>query len=85
MNRIYADNAATTKMSDTAVRAMTEAIADTWGNPSSLHTTGQEAKRVPEAARETFAKYLRRAAANRTTRHCAQRSRTVGRRARTTW
>ena len=58
MNRIYADNAATTKMSDTAVRAMTEAIADTWGNPSSLHTTGQEAKRVLEAARETFAKYL---------------------------
>lgn len=58
MNRIYADNAATTKMSGTAVRAMTEAIADTWGNPSSLHTTGQEAKRVLEAARETFAKYL---------------------------
>ena len=58
MNRIYADNAATTKMSDTAVRAMTEAIADTWGNPSSLHTTGQEAKRVLESARETFAKYL---------------------------
>lgn len=58
MNRIYADNAATTKMSDTAVRAMAEAIADTWGNPSSLHTTGQEAKRVLEAARETFAKYL---------------------------
>lgn len=58
MKRIYADNAATTKMSDTAVRAMTEAIADTWGNPSSLHTTGQEAKRVLEAARETFAKYL---------------------------
>ena len=58
MNRIYADNAATPKRSDTAVRAMTEAIADTWGNPSSLHTTGQEAKRVLEAARETFAKYL---------------------------
>ena len=58
MKRIYADNAATTKMSGTAISAMTEAIEHTWGNPSSLHTTGQEAKRVLESARETFAKYL---------------------------
>lgn len=58
MNRIYADNAATTRMSGTAVRAMTEALEHAWGNPSSLHTTGQEAKRVLEDARETFAKYL---------------------------
>ena len=58
MKRIYADNAATTKMSGTATTAMLEAIENTWGNPSSLHTTGQEAKRVLESARETFAKYL---------------------------
>ena len=55
---VYADNAATTRLSKSALNAMAPYFCDVYGNPSSLHTTGQEAKRVLEAARETFAKYL---------------------------
>ena len=39
--RIYADNAATTKISDSALRAMVECAQKYIGNPSSLHTSGQ--------------------------------------------
>ncbi len=52
---VYADNAATTPMSETAVNAMTDAMKNVWGNPSSLHTTGQEAKVVLEEARAKIA------------------------------
>ncbi len=55
---VYADNAATTPMSDTALAAMTDAMKTVWGNPSSLHTVGQEAKVVLEAAREKIAALL---------------------------
>ena len=55
---IYADNAATTKMSETAIKAMTEAMARTYGNPSSLYTIGQEANEAITAARETVAACL---------------------------
>ncbi|MCQ2430378.1 MAG: cysteine desulfurase [Clostridia bacterium] len=40
---VYADNAATTPMSGTAMRAVEEAMRSLWGNPSSLHGTGQRA------------------------------------------
>ena len=49
---IYADNAATTKMSETAVRTMVSLMDEAWGNPSSLYRHGQEAKEVLEKARE---------------------------------
>ena len=52
---IYADNAATTKMSETAINTMTELMRDTWGNPSSLYTHGQIAKDALEQAREDIA------------------------------
>ncbi len=52
---IYVDNAATTKMSDAAVNTMTKVIRETWGNPSSLYTTGQRAKEVLEEARAEVA------------------------------
>ncbi len=52
---IYADNAATTKMSETAIHTMTELMRDTWGNPSSLYTHGQIAKDALEQAREDIA------------------------------
>ena len=52
---IYADNAATTKMSDAAVNTMTKVIRETWGNPSSLYQTGQRAKEELEAARSEVA------------------------------
>ena len=52
---IYADNAATTKMSDAAIRAMVSQMNDSWGNPSSLYTHGQQAKESLENARERVA------------------------------
>ena len=56
---VYADHAATTEMSETAIAAMTDAMRRVWGNPSSLHSVGQEAKVVLENAREEIAKALR--------------------------
>ncbi len=55
---VYADNAATTPMSEAALNAMTDAMKTVWGNPSSLHTTGQEAKAVLEEARAKIAALL---------------------------
>lgn len=52
---IYADNAATTKMSEAAVHTMTRLFRDAWGNPSSLYLHGQKAKEALEAAREEIA------------------------------
>lgn len=52
---IYADNAATTKMSAAAVKAMTSVISETWGNPSSLYMHGQKAKDMLETYREEIA------------------------------
>ena len=50
----YFDNSATTKPCPEAVRAMTEALTECWGNPSSLHHLGVEAhRRVEEARRQT--------------------------------
>ena len=53
--QIYADNAATTKMSRLAMDTMTSCMEEVWGNPSSLYSTGQRAKEVLEKARETVA------------------------------
>jgi cysteine desulfurase len=53
--QIYADNAATTKMSEAAIEAMTEGMRNWWGNPSSLYTIGQKAKEKLEEAREEIA------------------------------
>lgn len=52
---IYADNAATTKMSDAAIGIMTDLMKETWGNPSSLYSFGQRAKEVLEDARKKVA------------------------------
>ncbi|MBR4701529.1 MAG: cysteine desulfurase NifS [Oscillospiraceae bacterium] len=56
--RIYADNAATTKMSQTAIQAMLPYMETIYGNPSSLHSVGQEAKEALNDARERVAKVL---------------------------
>ena len=53
--RVYADNAATTAMSQVAIDAMLPYFNKVYGNPSSLHSTGQEAKEALEAARATVA------------------------------
>ena len=55
---IYADNAATTKMSDTAKRAFIQTLDSAWGNPSSLHSSGQTAKTVLEKARQDISAIL---------------------------
>ena len=52
---IYADNAATTKMSETAIKTMIQHLKETYGNPSSLYSIGQTAKEVLEKAREDVA------------------------------
>jgi len=56
--RVYADNAATTKMSRVAIDAMLPYMESYFGNPSSLHTIGQEAKEALDAARQTVADCL---------------------------
>ena len=56
--QVYADNAATTRMSQTAVDAMTPYFRDIYGNPSSLHSVGQAAKEALDAARATVAECL---------------------------
>ena len=56
--RVYADNAATTKMSRVAIDAMLPYMESYFGNPSSLHTIGQEAKEALDAARQTVAQCL---------------------------
>lgn len=55
---IYADNAATTKMSDAAAHTMMTLINEAWGNPSSLYEHGQKAKEVLEQARADVASVI---------------------------
>ena len=55
---IYADNAATTKMSQAAIDKMVSLMKDTYGNPSSLYRFGQKAKEELELARETVASVI---------------------------
>lgn len=55
---IYADNAATTKMSAAAIDTMTSFLKETWGNPSSLYATGQSAKEALENARAEIASVI---------------------------
>jgi len=56
--QIYADNAATTKMSDIAIDAMMPYMKEIYGNPSSLHSIGQEAAEVLKSARQKMAHFL---------------------------
>lgn len=58
MMYIYADNAATTKISPAAMAAMTKCMEEAYGNPSSLHSVGQKAAEVLQKAREDIAEIL---------------------------
>ena len=53
--KIYADNAATTRMSRAAIDAMLSCMEEEYGNPSSLYSLGQRAKEILEKAREEIA------------------------------
>ena len=56
--KIYADNAATTKLSKKALEAMLPFLTENYGNPSSLYTSGQLAREAVEKARETVARCI---------------------------
>ena len=58
MPRIYADNAATTKISQTAMKAMISAMENSYGNPSSIHQIGRAANDALHTAREQIARCL---------------------------
>ena len=58
MPRIYADNAATTKISQTAMKAMISAMENSYGNPSSMHQIGMAANDALQTAREQIARCL---------------------------
>ena len=55
---IYADNAATTPMSEAAKERMTECLNDVYGNPSSLYSVGQSARETLETARREIAECI---------------------------
>ena len=58
MPRIYADNAATTKISQTEMKAMISAMENSYGNPSSIHQIGMAANDALQTAREQIARCL---------------------------
>ena len=55
---VYADNAATTPVSQTVLNAMLPYYTEKYGNPSSLYAVGREAKKALEEARENVANHL---------------------------
>ena len=55
---IYADNAATTRMSEAAINTMTKVMNENYGNPSSLYGFGQKAKEILEEARDEVASVI---------------------------
>jgi cysteine desulfurase len=58
VNRIYFDNAATTRMDPRVEEAMRPYLSDRYGNPSSMHADGRQARQVLESAREQVAATL---------------------------
>mgnify|MGYP000013385254 CR=1 FL=1 len=59
MDKIYLDNAATTPLLDEVVDAMVEVMKSHYGNPSSTHSLGQEAKAILEGTRRKIANELK--------------------------
>jgi cysteine desulfurase len=58
MRKIYADNAATTQMSETSKKVFIESMENDFGNASSLHSFGRQAASVLQKSRETMAEYI---------------------------
>ena len=58
MNRIYMDNAATTRVTEPVMQAMLPYLTEIYGNPSSVHAFGRDARRALDAARAQVAKAL---------------------------
>lgn len=55
---VYLDNAATTQVRPEVIEKMQEALASTFGNPSSTHSYGRSSKTIIETARKSIASYL---------------------------
>lgn len=62
MEKVYLDNAATTRMRDAVIEKMTGVMKETYGNPSSTHSFGRSSRTLIEQARKTVAGYLNVAA-----------------------
>ena len=58
MNRIYMDNAATTRVTEPVMQAMLPYLTEIYGNPSSVHAFGRDARRALDTARAQVAKAL---------------------------
>ncbi|MDR0869519.1 MAG: aminotransferase class V-fold PLP-dependent enzyme, partial [Planctomycetaceae bacterium] len=56
---IYADNAATTRLSESVLQTMTETLKLCWGNPSSVYQLGAAAKKVIEQSRQRIGELFR--------------------------
>lgn len=59
MKNVYLDNAATTPLVDEVIDEMLSVLKNTYGNPSSTHSLGQEAKARLESVRRKIADYLK--------------------------
>lgn len=58
MNKIYLDNAASTRIRDEVIEKMQKSLSDFYGNPSSIHSFGRSAKTLIEKARKNVASCL---------------------------
>nr|WP_262905108.1 cysteine desulfurase family protein [Tamlana sargassicola] len=58
IKKVYFDNAATTKVHDEVVNAMSEVLKNNFGNPSSTHSFGRSSKVLLEKSRNAIAKHL---------------------------
>ena len=58
MQNIYFDNAATTPIHPEVIEVISTVMANNFGNPSSIHSSGRKAKGVIEESRVTMAKYM---------------------------
>ncbi len=55
---LYLDNAATTKVHPEVIKTITDTMKTVWGNPSSIHTKGQQAKQILDNSRKTISQHI---------------------------
>ncbi|WP_281234403.1 cysteine desulfurase family protein [Flavobacterium gelatinilyticum] len=58
MKKVYLDNASTTAMRPEVIQEMTKVMAEDFGNPSSTHSFGRNAKTILELSRKNIARHL---------------------------
>ncbi len=70
MKKVYLDNASTTQLRPEVIQEMTKVLSGDYGNPSSTHSIGRNAKSVLELSRKSIAKYLNSSAQEITFTSC---------------